>query len=226
MRIWFRLTLTLALLMLCGSAFGYYKPSPTTPGKYTNWGGRIEKLEIVAPFRLADYQRIVVEPLDTSATPLPKERAKSYTPVKAVLSQATSPFLAGLSGSLAKLSSSVGEPGKISDPGTLVVRGQVIEMDPGFSAPRYSPNGAGATHTVIAGEVVDGGTGKTLLRFRQERRSGSSREMVVSGGHFGGGSPDFHPVSRRGPAGGNYEEALSFDVRQIGEDLADVLRSF
>lgn len=225
MRIWFRLALPLALLMLGGSAFGHYKPSPTTPGKYTNWGGRIEKLEIVAPFRLADYQRIVVEPLDTSSTPLPKESAKTYPPVKAVLSQATSPFLAGLSGSLAKLSSSVGEPGKISDPGTLVVRGQVIEMDPGFSAPRYSPDGAGATHTVISGEVVDGGTGKTLLRFRQERRSGSSRDMVVSGGARGG-VPDFHPVSRRLLAEGDYEKTLSFDVRQIGEDLADVLRSF
>jgi hypothetical protein len=226
MKTWFRPALTLALLTLCGSAFGHYKPSPTTPGRYTNWGGRIEKLEIVAPFKMADYQRIVVEPLDTSATPLPKESAKTYSPVKAVLSQATSPFLAGLAGPFPKTPASIGEPGKSAAPGTLVVRGQVIEMDPGFGAPRYSPEGAGATHTVISGEVVDGGTGRTLLRFRQERRSGSSRDMVVSGGRFGGGTPDFHPVSRPLFAQGDYEKTLSFDVRQIGEDLADVLRSF
>jgi hypothetical protein len=229
MKTCFRLATALSFLIFCGSAFGYDKPSPNTPGKYTNWGGQIEKLEIVAPFNLADYQRIVVEPFDTSQAPLPKEGAKTYPPVKAVLGHVTAPFLAGLSGPLAKVPASLGEPGQNPGPGTLVVRGQVLRMDPGAHAPRYSPDGAGSARVLIAGEVVDGGTGKTLLHFRQERRSGSSRDMVVSsGGRAGAANVGFHPVSRRAPLDvvGDYEKTMSFEVQQIGGDLADVLQSF
>jgi len=225
----FRLATALSLLLVSGNAFGHYKPSPTTPGKYTNWGGQIEKLEIVESFKLADYQRIVVEPLDTSRVPLPKDGAKTYPPVKTVLGYATAPFLAGLSGPLGKVPASLRQPGENPGPGTLVVRGQVLRMDPGAHAPRYSPDGAGSARVVIASDVVDGGTGKTLLRFRQERRSGSSRDtMIISSGRAGVTNIGLRPLSREIPAAaaGNYEKTMSFEVQQIGADLADVLQSF
>jgi hypothetical protein len=102
-------------------------------------------------------------------------------------------------------------------------------MDPGAHAPRYSPDGAGSARVVIAGDVVDGGTGRTLLRFRQERRSGTSRDMVIiSSGRAGATNVGLQPLSREvpGDAAGNYEKTMSFEVQQIGLDIADVLQSF
>jgi len=223
MRIWFRLALSLALFAFSGSAFGHYKPSPTTSGKYTNWGGQINELDIVAPFKLADYRQIVVEPLDTSSTPLPDERDTVYVPVKEMLSQVTTPFVMGLSDLLPKISAKV-EPGGGPAAGALVIRGKVLTMDPGVKAPHYSVNGSGRSRTVIAGEVVDGGTGKTLLRFRQERRFGATGATELDSN--GGEARLFSPRAR--PLSGSDEprRAMGVNLRLIGRDIGDVLRSF
>jgi hypothetical protein len=76
-------------------------------------------------------------------------------------------------------------------------------MDPGSQAARYWGGfGAGAARTEVEGEVVDARTGKALLRFRQERRSGV------------------------GMFGGDYVKLMQRNLRTIGEDLAGVLRRF
>jgi hypothetical protein len=204
MKIRLRLALALSLLLLPGgAAFAKDKPAPTSPGKYTEWGGEIDELEIVAPFKLADYKSIVVEPFDTSSTPLPEEKDNTYEPVKNVLARTAPPFVEGLSGELSHPSASAGEKGQKAGAGTLVIRGKVVSMDPGSKAARYWAGfGAGAARAEIQGEVVDGGSGKVLLRFHQERRSGV------------------------GLVGGDYEKLMNRNLRTIGEDVAGVLKHF
>jgi hypothetical protein len=204
-KIWLRIALALALLALPGAAFAKDKKpaAPTTPGKYTEWGGEIDELEIVEPFRLADYSHVAVEPFDTSGTPLPETNDNSYEPARRVLAQVANSFVEGFSEALPKPQATVVEPGKEAGPGTLVVRGKVTTMDPGSKAARYWGGfGAGAARSEISGEVVDGGSGKVLLRFLQERRSGW------------------------GLFGGDYEKLMNRNLRAIGEDLADALSHF
>ena len=221
------LMFSLSLLMFSGSLLASLdRPSPTTPGNYSRWGGEIDKLVIVAPFKLADYNRIVVEPFHTSSTPLPNEQDSTYAAVKSALDHTTPVIAAMLSSVLPKTPPQVQEPGASpNDAGALVIRGKVLTMEPGSLIPVYSPNGPGRARTVIACEVVDGITGKTLLRFQQERRVGPS----------GGSAETFGPHTqvnvslRPGPTGSSgdlYEKALAFNLRYIGRDLADVLKSF
>ena len=199
-----RVVLAVAILAAPGGVvFAKKKPASIEPGKYTEWNGEIDELEIVESFKLADYDRIVVEPFDTSATPLPEEKDNTYAPVKSILASVGPPFAAGLSAVLSKPPIEVGEAGKAPSSGALVVRGKVINMDPGSQAARYWAGfGAGAARTELAGEVVDVKTGKVLLRFRQERRSGV------------------------GMFGGDYEKLMQRNLRTIGEDLANALRRF
>jgi hypothetical protein len=200
------------------------RPSPTTPGKYFRWGGEIDRLEIVAPFKLAAYARIVIEPFDTSSTPLPKAQDSTYGPVQNALANTTPELVATLAAALPGAPTQVGEPGAGSEAGALVVRGKVLRMDPGSEIPIYSANGTDRARTVIAGEVVDGTTGKTLLRFQQERDIGPSGGLQEGSGRRG--EVGVNVRSLAGSSGNPYEKALSFNLRLIGRDLADVLKSF
>jgi hypothetical protein len=201
-----RLGLTLALTFaalfaaLPGGAFARNSPATTAPGKYTDWGGEIDELEILTSFKLADYDRVVVEPFDTSAVKLPDADDNTYVPVKRVLSRARDPFASGL----AELPQPV-LAGELRKPegGALVVRGKVLKMDPGSQAARYWAGfGAGAAKTEVTAEVIDARTGDVLLRFHQERRSGV------------------------GSLGGGYDELLDRNLWTIGKDLGDVLLHF
>lgn len=42
-------------------------------------------MEILKPFHVADYDKVVVLPFDTSETPLPDPKEKSYETIKSVL---------------------------------------------------------------------------------------------------------------------------------------------
>src|SRR5438876_235270 len=61
------------------------KPAPTAPGTYKEWGRDIDQIEIVKTFKIADYDHIVVQTFETSASPLPDKNDKSYNNIKAVL---------------------------------------------------------------------------------------------------------------------------------------------
>ena len=227
LKISLRLLSFLSVLMLSGSLLAELsRPSPTSPGKYSRWGGEIDKLEIVAPFKLAGYSRIVVEPFDTSSTPLPKPQDSTYGPVKNALAHTTPTLAAVLSAALPAAPAQVEEPGAGSEAGALVVRGKVLTMDPGSDIPVYSANGPGRARTVIAGEVVDGTTGKTLLRFQQERRIGPSGGLQEGFGRNGEVQVNVRSENLAGSSGNLYEKALSFNLRLLGHDLADVLKSF
>jgi hypothetical protein len=200
----FALVLLLPLIASLPAAAAKEKKSLTAPGTYIDWQDEIDDLEIVESFKLADYSRVVVEPFDTSTTPLPEEADNAYQPVRKVLADATSPFVTSLHEELkGKVEVAEGEKGAAAGAKTLVVRGRVTTMDPGSRAARYWGGfGAGAARTGIAAEVVDGATGKVLLRFQQERRSGV------------------------GAAGGSYENLLERNLRKIGEDAALILGAF
>ena len=222
MKIWLRCALALSFLTLSGNLLAHDRPAPTAPGEYRNWGGSIDKLEIAASFRLASYHQIVVEPLDTSSTSLPNAGDAAYKPVQEILAQATSPFVFGLKELLPKVPAQVEGPGVSPGPGALVVRCKLLTLNPGTQAPRYSSNDPDRPSAVIAGEVVDGGTGKTLLRFCQERRFGSGAEM-----DFGRTLQEHVRVTLRPlPAGEAYKRDMGINLRLIGQDLGDVLRSF
>jgi hypothetical protein len=208
--------------MLSGIVLAHDRPAPTVPGEYRNWGGSIDKLEIVSPFRLASYHQIVVEPLDTSSTPLPDARDASYKPVREVLSQATSPFVFGLQELLPKVPAQIAGPGVSPGPGTLVVHCKLTALNPGTQAPRYASNDPNRPSAMIEGEVVDGGTGTTLLRFRQERRFGSGAEMDFGRTDQGHVRVNLKPL----PANEGYKRDMGINLRLIGQDLGDILRTF
>lgn len=198
-----RLFLILALVPLLALPAAARKPkgASTEPGKYTDWKDEIDELEIVETFKLSDYTQVAVEAFDAENTPLPEKDDNTYGPVKAVLVDAAGPFAQGLAGGLGgkiDVTRASGKEGK-----ALLVRARVEEMDPGSRAARYWAGfGAGAARAKLVGEVVDAASGKVLLRFTQERRSGV------------------------GVAGGNYVELMNRNLVTIGEDVALILNAF
>lgn len=173
----------------------------TEPGKYKEWGPDIDEIEIKKSFKLSDYTRIVVEPFDTDAVELPKKDDNTYEPVKKVLATSAEGFVSGLKGSVDQKVMIDEKAGKAA--GTLVVRGKVLEMDPGSKAARYWGGfGAGAARAKIQADVVDASSGAVLLTFTQERRSGV------------------------GVMGGDYVELMNRNLNSIGEDVAKMLKMF
>jgi len=192
----------LALLaFLSLPAMAAKKAAPTDPGRYTDWGEEIDVLEIKESFKLADYTKVVVEPFDTADTPLPEKDDNTYEPVRLVLQEPARPFTQGLSEEIGgKIQVS---EGSAAEGETLIVRTRLVTMDPGSRAARYWASfGAGAARTEISGEVVEGASGKVLLHFTQERRSG-----------FGVG-------------GGDYVKLMQRTLRQLGGDVALILNAF
>jgi hypothetical protein len=85
----------------------------------------------------------------------------------------------------------------------VVLRVAVTEMNPGSQAARYWVGfGAGSAGTRISGELLDGPTGRTLLRFRD-------------------GS-----VTSVGMLGGDYGDVLDANMKRLGEDLGVLLSGF
>ena len=186
-----------AVLLLPSPAFAQ-KGAPK-PGRYTDFHD-LDEVTVMRPFQLRSYKRVVVQRLDTKNAPLPDANDNSYGEVKAALASSAEAFARGMQD---KLGGTRVEAGRGGGAGTLVIRARVTKSDPGSKAARYFASfGAGAAKTGIAGEIVDGGTNKVLARFIQERRSGF--------GMFGGG----------------YRELLDRNMRQIGGDVAGLLRAF
>ena len=173
------------------------KGGAVKPGKYTDFHD-VDEVTIVQPFQAKKYNRIVVQRLNTASAPLPEPDDNSYAEVKAALANSTTSFMEGVR---EKAGMQV-QPGA-GGPNSLVIRARITKSDPGSKAARYWASfGAGAAKVGISGEIVDGGTGKVLARFTQERRSGF--------GLFGGG----------------YRELLDRSLKQIGGDVAGLIRAF
>ncbi len=173
----------------------------TTPGTYRDWNGDLDEVTIVQPFRLDTYNDIAVESFDVAGVILPNPKENTYEAVRSALGSIKPAFIQGFQEKLrqkpgaANMSRGKGE--------TLVIRARLLKVDPGSQAARYFIGfGAGGVKIEMLGEVIDARSKKTLIRFRQERRSGV--------GAFGGG----------------YGELFARTARQIGGDVADLLNAF
>ena len=173
----------------------------TTPGAYRDWNGEIDEVTIVQPFRLDSYNDIAVESFDVGKVTLPNPKENTYEAVRSTLSSLKPAFLEGFQENLRR---KPGGANPVRGKGqTLVIRARLTKLDPGSQAARYWGGfGAGAVKIEMMGEVVDAYSRKTLIRFKQERRSGF--------GAFGGG----------------YRELFARTARQIGGDIADLLNAF
>ena len=194
------------ITLLAAAAFGA-KPN-TAPGKYREWGPDIDEIEIVKTFQIADYDHIVVQHFDTSKTPLPDEKARWYGTLKAALAGYDTELVESLQKEL-KAKAAVDQANQTDPapktPKTLIIRGTVLEMDPGTRGGRYFGGfGAGAANTKTYGEVVDAASGEVLLRFTQARRSGGAWKI----------------------GGGSDLEVLRDTVHATGQDVAHILDLF
>ncbi len=166
------------------------------PGTYQDWNGDIDEVTILQPIQGTAYNEIRVESFDVSGVKLPSASDNTYAAVQSAFRMIKPSFIEGLE---SKLRKNGANPGR----GKLIIRARVTKADPGSQAARYWGGfGAGAVKVAVVGEIVDAGTNKTLVRFKQERRSGF--------GAFGGG----------------YNELFVRTARQIGGDIASLVNAF
>jgi hypothetical protein len=171
-------------------------PEPTSPGTYRDWHD-VDEVTIIQPFNASGYSDIAVESFDSSRAKLPDANDNTYRAVQSAIQTMKPAFMAGVA-EKAKRKSVPGRPGK-----TLVIRTRLTKIDPGSQAARYFVGfGAGAVKIAIMGEIVDRASGKVLVRFAQERRSGF--------GAFGGG----------------YRALFERTARQLGGDVAGLINAF
>jgi hypothetical protein len=168
----------------------------TAPGTYRDWNGDIDEVTILQPFNAASYDSIAVETFDTAGIPLPNPNDNTYAAVQAAIRLIKPAFMTGLEQNARR---TIGPSGKGR---TLVIRARVTKLDPGSRAARYWGVGAGAVKIAMTGEIIDAASKKSLVRFKQERRSAF--------GMFGGG----------------YEELFTRTARQIGGDIAGLVNAF
>src|SRR5437773_11157714 len=92
-----RIVISLLVLSLFAPALiARDKPAPTAPGTYKEWGQDIDQIEIIKTFRIQDYDKIIVQPFDTTKAPLPDKKEKWYGTMKSALAAYTEWFMEGL----------------------------------------------------------------------------------------------------------------------------------
>jgi hypothetical protein len=169
--------------------------APTAPGTYRDWHD-VDEVTIIQPFIAATYAQIAVESFDSTKVKMPPTNDNTHQAVQLALQRMKPAFMQGV-GEKAKRKAAGNVPGK-----TLVIRARLTKLDPGSQATRlFVGFGAGAVKIAILGEIVDGASGKVLLRFAQERRS--------SFGAFGSYGPLFERTAR-----------------ELGEDVAGLINAF
>lgn len=170
--------------------------APTAPGTYHDWHD-VDEVTIIRPFNASAYTQIAVESFDSVGVKLPDQNDNTYRAVLSALRTMKPAFMEGVARK-AKRKAGVTGPAK-----TLVIRARLTKVDPGSQAARYVVGfGAGAVKIAIVGEIIDGASGKVLVRFVQERRSGF--------GLFGGG----------------YAALFGRTARQLGGDVAELINAF
>ena len=174
----------------------------TTPGTYRDWDGDIDEVTIFQTFRADSYNDIVVESFDSTRVRLPDPRDNTYQAVQSAIRLMKPAFIEGLQAKLRHKQAAAGYVPRGKGKG-LVIRARLSKLDPGSQAARYWAGfGAGAVKVAITGEIIDAASGKVLVRFQQERRSGF--------GAFGGG----------------YGALFKRTARQIGGDIAGLINAF
>jgi hypothetical protein len=170
--------------------------APPAPGTFRDWHD-VDEVTIIRPFNASAYDQIAVESFDSAGVKLPPTNDNTYAAVQSAIRMMKPAFMDGLA-QKAKRKAIPTRGGK-----SLVVRARLTKVDPGSQAARYFVGfGAGAVKIAIVGEIIDGASGKVLVRFAQERRSGF------------------------GAFGGNYSELFMRTARQIGGDIGGLINAF
>ena len=174
--------------------------STLTPGTYHDWNRYLDEVVVLKPIALGNLRRVDVT-INTSQAQLPSPNDNSYRAAQEVKAAALRPFMAGLQEKLRRPGVTVQAGAPRGGDGVLV-RAQIVRLDPGSQAARYFASfGAGTARVEMRGEVVDERDNSVLIRFRQERRAGW--------GAFGGG----------------YHALLDRNIRQIGGDVAGLINA-
>lgn len=192
------------LLVPIGSAIA--KPPPLTPGIYTDWDGEIDEVQIFQTFHLRDYNRVLVLPINPSGITMPTDNTRR--PVEKNLAKSTDIFVEEFDNDMpnkmkVKVVTAPANTNIRGNPGALILRAKFREMDPGTSAGRtFSLGFAGATHVTLAGEFIDGATGKTLVMF-------SHHNYHSKAGIFN-----------------KYTAALEENEQQLAESISKLIKAF
>jgi hypothetical protein len=192
-----------SVLLLPGQNATGATKGTTAPGTYRDWNGDIDEVTIVQSFNAASYNAIAVESFDTRGVTLPNPGDNTYGAVQSALRLIKPAFMTGLEQDARRKIGANSPPGSGGNGRTLILRARVVKLDPGSRAARYWAGfGAGAVKIAMIGEIIDGASKKTLVRFKQERRSAF------------------------GVFGGSYEELFTRTARQIGGDIATLVNAF
>ena len=180
----------------CISTVAMAATAPPAPGTFRDWHD-VDEVTIIRPFNAAAYDQIAVESFDSAGVKLPPANENTFSAVQSAIRMMKPAFMDGLA-QKAQRKAAAKASGK-----TLVVRARLTKVDPGSQAARYFVGfGAGAVKIAIVGEIIDGASGKVLVRFAQERRSGF------------------------GAFGGNYSELFMRTARQLGGDIGGLINAF
>jgi hypothetical protein len=190
----------LAALIFCSCAAPVYTArsvqSTAASVTYRDWHD-VDEVTIIQSFNASSYSQIAVESFDSSGVKLPEMNDNTYRAVQSALRTIKPAFIDGLERKAQR------KAGSASAGQTLIIRARLTKVDPGSQAARYWVGyGAGAVKIAMVGEIIDGVSGKTLVRFAQERRSGF--------GMFGGG----------------YSALFQRTARQLGGDIAGLINAF
>lgn len=225
------------------------KAAPLQPGKYENWNGNIDRMEIVKTFSLSDYQKIRVEPLDTKTTPLPPAGDKRRAFVVNVLNRATDLFVEGMRSELHPRHPTPIEVGATAPalhaepaPGSVAVAvppaapptadGQASA--PGAAADLATSAPTPAVRTLlIRAAVTEMNPGSKAARFWASFGAGHT-DAEITGEILDADSGEVLARFKTGRAssgtmslaGGNYETMMSNDTRDDGKNVGQMLTQF
>lgn len=189
-----RITLFSAFILLApGIAVADQKP---TVGSHEDWDD-LDKVEIKQLFKLGDYATVTVEPFDTKDIALPEQDDNTYKPVVEAQSLFNQRIFAKIQDELDQ--KPVLANVDVSKGNGLLVRGKVVEMNPGIKSLRmFVGYGAGHAGIVINCELIDIKTNTVLATMTQKRASSN----------------------------GDYDEALEELTEELGEDIASLIAHF
>lgn len=176
-----------------GSALSADRETPLT---HRRWKGDIDEVLVHRSFQADDYQDIQVEPLDVRNVEVPERKGESRREVAQLLPSLKAAFMEGLQKNLRGRGQAAAS-GKV-----LLIRVHLVKADPGTRSPRLGDFKGHAAKLAVRGEVIDRGTGRVLLEFKQERWAGLGT------------------ITKN--AGQLFDEA----ARMIGGDVARLISSF
>jgi hypothetical protein len=180
----------------CVSTVATASSAPPVPGTFRDWHD-VDEVTIIRPFNASAYEQIAVESFDSAGVKLPPTNENTFSAVQSAIRMMKPAFMDGVA-QKAQRKAAANASGK-----TLVVRARLTKVDPGSQSARYFIGfGAGAVKIAIVGEIIDGSSGKVLVRFAQERRSGF------------------------GAFGGNYSELFMRTAHQLGGDIGGLINAF